>query len=557
MTQRLRLFTGLVLFTYVITHLLNHALGVISLDAAAAGRVWFTGFWRFPLFTALLYASLITHIVLALWALYRRRHLRLPRWEIVRLVLGLCIPLLLFQHIFGTRIPHEVFGIDDTYDRQMLIYGVLNPVYGLQQLTLLTIAWTHGWLGVYQWTRLKPRHGQTVPVLQALALALPLLAIAGFVSMSREVSELAEVPGWAQRTLMVPASEVNAVLDPWKLGTIGVFVAGVALTFIARQARTVWQRRAGVVRVTYPDGRRVAVVPGTTVLEASRAAGIPHASLCGGRGRCSTCRTRIGAGLDQLPAPSADEARVLKRISAPPNVRLACQVRPTSDLEVFPLLPPVAGLPDDLLHPGYTGGAERELAILFADMRAFTRLAETRLPYDVVFILNQYSAAMGHAIERAGGRPNQFVGDGIMALFGLNSEPQQACREALRGALNMARALQNINHVLAHDLQQPLRIGIGIHMGHVIVGEMGYGLARYLTAIGDVVNTTSRLEELTKEYDSQVVVSEDVASRAELDLSAYPKAEIEVRGRSRPITIRVIPSALDLERLLPVEGAVI
>jgi adenylate cyclase len=557
MTQRLRLFTGLVLFTYVTTHLLNHALGVISLDAAAAGRVWFTGFWRFPLFTALLYTSLLTHITLALWALYRRRHLRLPRWEIVRLVLGLCIPVLLFQHIFGTRITHEVAGIDDSYARQMLIYGDLNPVLGLQQLTLLVIAWTHGWLGVYHWARVKPRHAKTVPVLQALALAVPLLAIAGFVSMSREVSDLADDPSWVRQVRVQPSPDVANTLDDWKWSSVGFFVAAVALVFVARQARTVWERRGGVVRVTYPDGRRVAVVPGTTVLEASRAANIPHASLCGGRGRCSTCRTRIGAGLERLPPPSADEARVLKRINAPPNVRLACQLRPTSDLEVFPLLPPVAGLPDDLLHPGYTGGSERELAILFADMRAFTRLAETRLPYDVVFILNQYSAAMGHAIELAGGRPNQFVGDGIMALFGLNSEPQQACREALRGAVNMARALQSINRVLAHDLQQPLRIGIGIHTGHVIVGEMGYGLARYLTAIGDVVNTTSRLEELTKEYDSQVVVSEDVASRAELDLSAYPKAEIEVRGRTRPITIRVIPSALDLERLLPVDSVMV
>jgi adenylate cyclase len=287
-----------------------------------------------------------------------------------------------------------------------------------------------------------------------------------------------------------------------------------------------------------------------TVLEASRAAAIPHASLCGGRGRCSTCRTRIGAGLETVPVPSADEARVLRRIGAPPNVRLACQLRPMADLEVFPLLPPAAGPPVDLLRPGYSGGTERELAILFADLRSFTQLAEYRLPYDVVFLLNQYSTAMGQAIERAGGHPNQFVGDGIMALFGLESGPVQGCREALAGAVEMARALGQLSRTLRHDLQNPLRIGIGIHAGQVIVGEMGYGRARYLTAIGDVVNTASRLEALNKDYASQLVVSGEVASRAGLDLSSFPSYEIEIRGRVRPLSIRVIPDARQLEPVL-------
>ena len=140
-----------------------------------------------------------------------------------------------------------------------------------------------------------------------------------------------------------------------------------------------------------------------SVLEASRAAGIPHASVCGGRGRCSTCRVRVGAGAAQLPPPAADEARVLARIGdAGGGVRLACQLRPTHDLEVTPLMPAGAG-PSDIrvqVNPGQ--GIEREIAVLFADLRAFTRMAEGRLPYDVVFVLNQYFRAMGQAIEEAG-----------------------------------------------------------------------------------------------------------------------------------------------------------
>jgi adenylate cyclase len=232
---------------------------------------------------------------------------------------------------------------------------------------------------------------------------------------------------------------------------------------------------------------------------------------------------------------------------------LACQTRPTTDADVFPLLPPLAGLPPDLIRSGYSG-TERDIAVLFSDMRSFTKFAEARLPYDVVFLLNQYSDAMGHAIERAGGRPNQFVGDGVMALFGLDSGATQGCREALAGAVSMARALENLNQVLAHDLKEPLRIGIGIQAGPVIVGEMGYGEARYLTAIGDIVNTASRLEALTKEYDCQLVVAEDVATRAGVDLSRFPRHEIQVRGRSSLLAIRVIPSALDLELILFAAG---
>jgi adenylate cyclase len=567
MTRRLRLFTGLVLFTYVTTHLLNHALGIVSLEAAEDGRLWFTAFWRFAPLTALLYLSIITHITLALWALYQRRHLRMPRWEVVRLILGLLIPLMLIPHVFNTRVQATVLGVHDLYARQMLNYWVTNPVQGVQQITLLTVAWVHGWLGVYHWLRVKPAVRVSLPLLQLLALQVPLLALLGFVEMGREVSVLATDPAWVQRINpptagadyadlyaslgMPPDTPQRAqIVELTKEGTWGFFVGCLALTLVARPLRTAWQRRGGLVRVTYPDGRRVSIVPGTTILEASRAGGIPHASLCGGRGRCSTCRSRIGAGLETLPRPSADEARVLRRIGAPPNVRLACQTRPTADVDVYPLLPPAVGTPSDLDGHEYAGGTEREIAILFSDMRGFTGFSESRLPYDVVFLLNQYSDAMGRAIERAGGYPNQFVGDGIMALFGLEGDPAAGCRAALAAAVSMARALDVLNANLAHDLSEPIRIGIGVHSGHVIVGEMGYGRARYLTAIGDPVNTASRLEALTKEYDCQLVVSETVARQAGVDLSAFPAYEIQVRGRLSQLQVRVIPNALALDAAL-------
>ena len=237
---------------------------------------------------------------------------------------------------------------------------------------------------------------------------------------------------------------------------------------------------------------------------------------------------------------------MLRRIAAPPNVRLACQARPTADLEVFPLLPPAAGLPDNPLRPGLAQGAEREIAILFADLRGYTRFAEQRLPYDVVFVLNQYFAAMGSAVEGAGGYVDKFIGDGVMALFGLEGDVGRGCREALEAAPAMAVALDRLNSSLAAELRQSLEIGIGIHVGSVIVGELGYGRARTLTAVGDAVNIASRLEALSKEYGSQLIVSEEVAARAGVDLSTHPSFQVEVRGRTRPLSIRVVADARTL-----------
>jgi adenylate cyclase len=201
-----------------------------------------------------------------------------------------------------------------------------------------------------------------------------------------------------------------------------------------------------------------------------------------------------------------------------------------------------------LVHPGQ--GVEREVAVLFADLRAFTRLAEGLLPYDVVFILNQYFKAMGEAIEQQGGRIDKFIGDGIMALFGLERGPEQACLEALAGARAMSAALVRLNQRLAEDLREPLRIGIGLHVGPVILGQMGYGRATALTAIGDTVNVASRLEALTKQHAVELVVSTRLAERAGIELTGFEEQRIEIRGRRRPLRVRLVGDAGSL----PLDG---
>ena len=549
MVRRLRLGSGLVLSFYLLTHFLNHALGLVSLEVLDAGRAVFVGLWRNLPATLLLYGSLVVHLALALWAIYLRRRLTMPFWDAAQLTLGLAIPPLLVLHILGTRLAHEVLGAQDSYAYLLVILFVGDPAELAKQLAVTLIAWLHACVGVHLWLRLKPRYRQAMPFAYAAALLLPVLAVLGVLTAGREVVRLAADPAWLaalQAEARFPDRAGVALIKQIEAITLSALGGLLALALVARVVRGWLARRRGIVELTYPDGRRISVASGTTILEASRGAGIPHASVCGGRGRCSTCRVRVGAGLEALPPPSPAELKVLARVGATPNVRLACQTALSANIEVTPLLPPAAVPRDGRRRPGYLQGQEREVAILFADLRGFTALAENKLPYDVVFVLNRYFAAMGLAVEESGGRVDKFIGDGVMALFGVEGSIEKACADALSAARRMAERLMEINDALKHDLEQPLRIGIGVHSGPVIVGEMGYGRATALTAIGDAVNIASRLEAMTKEFGAQLVVSEGIAEHAGVDLGAFPREEIELRGRQAQLAVRVVKSALSL-----------
>ena len=232
-------------------------------------------------------------------------------------------------------------------------------------------------------------------------------------------------------------------------------------------------------------------------------------------------------------------------VGAPPNVRLACQTRPTQPVEVIPLLTQGSSR-DSHARAGYLQGREQEIAILFADLRAFTKLAHQRLPYDTVFLLNRYFRAMGMAVDAAGGHLDKFIGDGVMALFGIGGDREDACRRALGAARQMSINLQELNRSLAPELKEPLRIGIGIHAGPAIVGEMGYARATTLTAIGDTVNTASRLETLTKEFGVELVFSAIVGEHAGLDMEGLGHHEVTLRGQDEPTAIVTLANASTL-----------
>ena len=548
--RRLRLASGLVMLAYVTTHFVNHSLGLISVQAMDAALVEIYKYWASPLGGVLLYGAFAIHYSLALWALWLRRSLKMPLAEATQLVLGFSIPFFLTAHVLQTRVADTFFGADYGYYSSVLYsFFVTHPLNGWLQLTVLVIAWVHAMIGLWFWLRLKPWYPRWQPILYAFTLLLPTLAILGFFEGGRQVMALAEDPAWmAQLAQDHPhaAPADAAFLDEMVVWVRYAFLAALVAVLAARLARSRWQRRHGIVRLTYPSGRIVQIVRGVSVLEASRMAGIPHASVCGGRGRCSTCRIKVDGPQEALVPPAPEEVKVLRRVGAAPDVRLACQLRPHGDLRVTPLLPASAQASDGFRRPGYLHGAEREIAILFGDLRSFTQLSEKKLPYDLVFLLNRYFAETGHAVEATGGRIDKFIGDGVMALFGLDAGVEAGCREALAAARQMSERMEALNRALVHDISEPLRIGIGIHTGPAIVGEMGYGSAVSVTAVGDAVNTASRIEGLTKTYACELVISEAVALRAGVDLGAAPRHEIEIRGRVERLVVRTFASAQDL-----------
>jgi adenylate cyclase len=180
------------------------------------------------------------------------------------------------------------------------------------------------------------------------------------------------------------------------------------------------------------------------------------------------------------------------------------------------------------------------MAVLFADLRSFTAIAESKLPYDVVFILNRYAEIVGSAIERAGGIPNQFTGDGLMALFGVETGPEQGCQSALAAAREIVSSIAQLSELLSEELDTALKVGIGIHTGPSVVGQMGYGMGTYLTAVGDTVNVASRLQELTKEYDCALIISEQVTQRAGIEMQSSPRHQVSVRNRREPLVVYAI-----------------
>jgi adenylate cyclase len=548
--RRLRLITGLTLFTYVGTHLLNHSLGNVSIPVMEAGLLVQKWIWQGVLGTAALYFALSTHFSLGLWAFYERRHFGWTRTEVTQLALGLCIPFLLMNHLFATRIALTQFGLQKGYAQELYSFWVAWAWYGVLQVSVLIVAWTHGCIGVYLWLRLKPFFERAKPALLCAAVMLPVLALLGFFQGGRTVLAIANDPAWRAENL-----------NPWQVGhpaqnaqlllernlSLATALGLIVLVLAARGVRALRERHGGIIRVSYPDGRTARIPRGFSVLEASRAARIPHASVCGGRARCSTCRIRVIAGSSRIPAPGATEQMVLDRVAAGPLVRLACQLRPEGDIAVVPLLPPNwnAAALRGTIPP--RPGEERFIVVLIVDMRNSTRLADTRLPFDAVFIIDRFINAIGAAVAEAGGVASHFTGDGLMATFGLECGSEQACGQAVHAVGLIGRNVSALNNVLAAEMSEPIAFGVGVHGSTAVVGEVGYGQSRVFTTLGDAANVAARLEAACKDFRCAAVVSQTVLGLSGYQSALFTQHELKVRGREAPLAVHTVDNIAKLQ----------
>ncbi|HWX05785.1 MAG TPA: adenylate/guanylate cyclase domain-containing protein [Bradyrhizobium sp.] len=551
--RQVRLACGLVLFAYLVSHFLNHALGNISMDALAAGVYYHVLFWQFLPVAIVFYTAALLHTGLGIWALYERREFRWKAIEPLQLVLGLSIPALVITHVVGVRLGQTLFGHEKLYPQVFFAYWIVWPLKMWLMYAVLVIAWTHGCIGLYFWLRMKPFFKRAAPFLLAAAVLVPTLAMLGLYQGGRSVVD-SDSTEWRAENLSpdrVGTLAEQAVLskfeDYFLIGYLGL----VALVLLARGVRAATERRRGMIKLSYGNGRTVRVPRGLSVLEASLRYHVPHASVCGGRARCSTCRIRIIGDCSALPEPSQREAFVLNRVGAgDPSIRLACQLRPETDLSFFQLFMPQTMSAKAQASQPQRIGQERYLVSLFVDMRGSTRLAEKQLPFDTVFIVNRFLGAVSQAVMACGGQPNQFVGDGELALFGLNSNPQTACRQALRAVAMISANVDELNQFLSHDLREPIRFGIGIHGGEVIIGDIGYRDHMVFTALGDAVNVAARLQDMTKSLACEAIVSEEVCVTAGLEADALPQQQVSIRGRSEPMIVRTIASAKTLSALV-------
>lgn len=273
-----------------------------------------------------------------------------------------------------------------------------------------------------------------------------------------------------------------------------------------------------------PDEATLSCEPGTRILHALQEAGVPIAHACGGGARCSTCRVQVLAGLDACEPRNDAEQRIARMLRFPDDIRLACQTeirgpvtmrRLVLDEQDMMLTSRIHGVRDD-------GQVGRELfvAVLFADIRDFTPLAEGLPAYDVVHLLNRYFATAGRAVAAHQGRIVNYMGDGFMALFGVgDADSRVAPAHATLAALALRDAARDVSRYVSDVYGRSFAVGMGVHAGIAVVGDVGALGQRRETAIGDTVNLASRIEAATKEAETDILVSDQVRAHVEhLDL---------------------------------------
>lgn len=467
--------------------------------------------------------------------------------EAAQLLLGLSIPLLVANHLIGTRLMAEFAGFDDSY---LNMLRLLWPGLAVGQIVLLLVVWAHGVIGVWFVARDKAWFVRARGLFLVLAVVIPLMAVAGFVAGGREAHMLGAPPVVISERHFALFGQISEATRTW-------LWAGAGAIGLALGARLAWLRWRPTVSVRYSGHGTVTSPKGLTLLEMSRLHDVPHPSACGGRGRCSTCRVMIISGGEGLPEPVGIERRLLDRIRAPQHVRLACQIKPHGDLAVRMLMPAVEDKRRRLWHAqALEWGAERELTVLFADIRGFSNLARHQSATDLTRLLNRLIDDMAQATELRGGRIAMIETDGVMAVFGLDGRAGAGARGAVEAAADILQAIEQANDDVGLAVTQPVRVGVGVHTGPVIAAEIGDRERGFqLVAIGAPVVIAHRLEEATKEVAADCLISADTIEAAGLAGRASRGLKVAYKNGEAPQDAFAFAARADMETLLRRRGA--
>ena len=535
--RRFRTISGCILFFYVFTHLLNHSLGLISLDTMEQGRTIFLRFWRHDILFYLLYGALSIHFLLGIYALSRRRSFQMSRKDWIRNFCAILIPFFLASHLSVTLWGSRFLGLNDSYTFMIISTYIFDPAGYIILGLMLLVVWTHGSIGIIGLIEFREFYSNHRGLFHGVIFGLPLLAYGGYIRASIELSETSKN---SPITILEIISNSNFTAEIGEkivsLSDLLQFLVYPILLclFVAFYFfRNLLEKRFNSIQVQYTDGTSINVSKGSSLLEASHKAGRYHESVCGGRGRCTTCRVRVTSSLTELPKPNKIEQAVINRLEFDQSLRLACQLRPEANIEINPLIKLANKDKQNLRFSNQENlsGVEKETVIMFCDLRGFTSLSDSRMPFDVVFILNKYFKLVTDAVEENKGRIDKFIGDGVMAIFDKDETISRNCKNALQGSARITELLNELNDELSSEDIDPLRLGIGIHCGNAIIGKMGYGDASSDTAIGDTVNVASRLEQLTKDYSCQLIFSSEVAENAQVDKSKLNSVKTKIRGK--------------------------
>ena len=290
----------------------------------------------------------------------------------------------------------------------------------------------------------------------------------------------------------------------------------------------------------WPDDVAIPLVEGDTLLAMVVGAGLPIAHLCGGRARCSTCRVRILEGLESLTGRTDAEGAMAERLDLPDEVRLACQTYATGDVRLGRLVLDKIDVEmgSQLGEPHYAGPIGREVddvAVMFTDVVGFTSMSETLPAYDVVHILNRFFNRVEATVESEGGHVDNYMGDGLLAVFGIQGDGNSALG-AVRAGLGALEVAADINDYVSRIYGHTFRVRVGICLGEVIFGLMGGESSARETVIGDVVNTASRLEAANKSTGTNILVSEGIQAKTVDSVEYGRRFELDLPGKAGQMT---------------------